>query len=591
MSEVPGASQRPDAEAASPAARAGAAARSFLRTLTGAVKLVGLYAPGHPMSAVALKDLAAGFTNVCAALDAAEATLALVEGSWVVNGMNVGGADLCEPLASAFKAHNINSLTVVRGTLSFEFSALCQLVALPPSKHQDLSAADFLRQRGVRHLRLEQAAYQRAKAERAEVPQNPLSEAPPPDVPTASRGFGGFIKGLIDESVTDPAERARIYADTVKNVRRAIEARVTEATRAIDGERREAVAQRQRTENVIAAVSEGHVTVDKDGRVLMMDAAAEQIIGKRLVEVAGKPLLEQVDEGSQMAALSNLAAAEDAGEVKVVADESLMEAYRSSMAVVRDEKGRVVGSYGMLPYVKKLQDAVKMQDEFVASVTHDLKAPLASISASLELINDLTAQKMSDQERKFLDISRRNCQKLRQMIEEVLDFSKIQSGQMSVRPVATGILPIILEAIDALQPWAQNKGLRIEGPSPSLGCRALADHPRVVHILSNLISNAIKFTPAGGTIRVACADGGATLPGRLVVSVSDTGCGIDPDDQKLIFERFSQVGDSRGHGDGVGLGLAIVKQLVERHGGQVWLKSDWGKGSTFYFSLPAASAE
>lgn len=593
MADLQAAAQRPDPEAPRGAARAASAAREFLRSLSGAIKLVGLYAPGHPMAATALKDLVKGIGTVFEASEAGEATLAFLDGNWVMNGAVLGGPELCESLAGAFRVHTINSLTFVRGVLTYELQALCLLAGLPPSKSQDLAATDFLRQRGVRHLRLEQAAYQRARKER-DSPQNPIAATEPPPAPagpSASGGFGSFIKGLIEESVSDPSERARIYADTVKTVKRAIEARVSEATREIEGQRQQAVTERQRTENVFSAVAEGKVTVDKNGRVLMMDAAAEQIIGKRLIEVAGKPLLEQVVEGSQMATLSKditgEAGAKNATDIEIVADEELIEAYRSSMAVVRDESGRVVGSYGMLPYVKKLQEAVKMQDEFVASVTHDLKAPLASIMSSLELINDLSAAKMSEQERKFLDISRRNCQKLRQMIDEVLDFSKMESGQMTVHPILVPLAPIVREAVEGLQPWAQNKGLKLEVAVVGR-CEAMADHPRVVHILGNLISNAIKFTPAGGTIKVSCADGGTLLPGRAVISVNDTGCGIDPDDQKRIFERFSQVGETRANRDGVGLGLAIVKKLVEQHGGEVWVKSEWGKGTTFYFSLPSA---
>lgn len=569
-----------------------AAARELLRSLTASIKMVGLYAQGHPMVMAAVKDTQDNLTRLFAATESAELALTLLEGRWVLQGEVIGEAALCEALAVAFRAHSINSLTLVRGILSYEVAALCQLAGLPPSKVQDLVAKDFLRQHGVRHLLIENASYQKTKKDAPSRAQSPVQQGaplPPPPGPRGAGGFGSLIKSLVEDSVSDPGERGRIYAETVQMVKTALDRRVGEATRLIEGEKRQAIQQRDRVEGVVRAAGEGRVVVDKDGRVLMMDAAAEQIVGRKLVEVAGKPILEYVDAETQVASLStgsNPDGSTSPG-ISTAGDEDMLEALRASTAVVQDQDGRVVGTYGVLPYVKKLQDAVRLQDEFVSNITHDLKAPLASVHSALELISTMAGSKLSEQERRFLDISQRNCLKLTQMINEILDFSKIQSGMMPVHPMATSIGPIVREAVDGLDPWAKNKGLQIEVRA-ARDLPVMADHSRIVHILGNLISNAIKYTPEGGTIRVSYAEGGASHPGQVVVSVNDTGCGIDPDDQQRIFEKFTQATVHRGARDGVGLGLTIAKQLVEQHGGKIWLESQWGKGTTFYFSLPSA---
>lgn len=569
-----------------------AAVRDFLRSVSASVKLVALYAQGHPMVLSAIKDTQEHLSRLFEAAQTSELHLAVVEGRWLLQGEPVGDAALCESLAGALKTHSINSLTIVRGILSYEIAALCQLAGLPPSKAQDLAAKDFLRQHGIRHIHIENASYQKAKREAAAPSQSPIQQgasAPARQAPGASGGFGALIKGLVEGSVSDPAERGRIYTETIQMVKSALERRVSEATRAVESEKRQALSERDRVEGVVSASSEGRVVVDKDGRVLMMDAAAEQIVGKKLVDVAGKPILQAVDAGTQVASLSASSAPAKDGvpAVSTAGDEALLEAIRHSTAVVQDEKGRVVGTYGVVPYVKKLQEAVRLQDEFVSNITHDLKAPLASVYSALELINTMASSKLSDQERRFLDISQRNCLKLTQMINEILDFSKMQNGMMSVHPIQTSFTPIAREAVEGLSPWANNKGLKLEVRCAK-DVSVMADHSRIVHVLGNLISNAIKYTPEGGSITVSCLPGAGEQQGQVVVSVADTGCGIDPDDQQRIFEKFTQASTNRGTRDGVGLGLTIAKQIVEQHGGKIWLKSQWGKGATFYFSLPAA---
>jgi signal transduction histidine kinase len=161
---------------------------------------------------------------------------------------------------------------------------------------------------------------------------------------------------------------------------------------------------------------------------------------------------------------------------------------------------------------------------------------------------------------------------------------------MAVSPVPCEPGPILAEAVEALRPLAQSRSLTLSaaGDGPSLP-RVLADRARVIQVLANLVSNAVKFTPEGGSITLSARDGGAQRPGTVVVSVRDTGCGVAPGDQERIFEKFAQAA-GQGRREGVGLGLSIVKELVTRHRGELWLESEPGKGSTFSFSLPTEKA-
>ena len=255
----------------------------------------------------------------------------------------------------------------------------------------------------------------------------------------------------------------------------------------------------------------------------------------------------------------------------------------------------MVGTYGVLPHVSKFREAEKVQEEFISHVTHELRAPLAAICSALEIVSEKSAMKLSPEEQRFIQISLKNTRNLRQMVGEILDFSKIKAGKFSVHPVPTSVPGILREAVEGLRPWSLSRKIMLSydvpPASPGRELKALADHNRVVQILTNLVSNAIKCTPEGGSIRLGAMPGTGVYSNFVVFGVRDSGCGIAPENQKKIFDRFAQVHKPGKGQEGVGLGLAIVQELVTLHRGAIWLESALGQGSTFYFTLPMALSE
>jgi len=171
------------------------------------------------------------------------------------------------------------------------------------------------------------------------------------------------------------------------------------------------------------------------------------------------------------------------------------------------------------------------------------------------------------------------------MIEKVLDFSKLESGEMSVCVADCPADPVLNEAVTGLGPWARKCGLTLTA-EPAPGLVVLADRLRLIEILNNLISNAIKAAPGGGRITASARRGAGEQRGHAVFSVCDTGPGLAKGDLERIFEKFVQVGSST---EGVGLGLSIVRDLVRLHGGRAWAESEPGRGATFSFTIPLAS--
>ncbi len=230
------------------------------------------------------------------------------------------------------------------------------------------------------------------------------------------------------------------------------------------------------------------------------------------------------------------------------------------------------------------QKAITSREEILAIVSHDLKSPLTTIKLigeTLQLL-DSPDKKTCDSFAKKIDKSVKQMQVL---IGDLLDFAKIQSGSFSVSKQTENLLDALRETTESVQAQAEANHQTLVMDFAADLPKITIDLPRIVQVISNLLSNAIKFTPASGTIKISAA----VLKSDILVSVSDTGPGIAPENLTKIFDRFWQV-DSAKH-KGSGLGLSIAKGIIQAHGGKIWAESELQKGTTFYFTLPIVHAE
>ncbi|HZQ91322.1 MAG TPA: response regulator [Terriglobales bacterium] len=234
---------------------------------------------------------------------------------------------------------------------------------------------------------------------------------------------------------------------------------------------------------------------------------------------------------------------------------------------------------------REAERATQLKSAFLASMSHELRTPLNAILGFSELILD-NAQQLTEKQRRWMGHIRTAGKHLLQLINDILDLSKIESGQLTLSIEDFLLDEALPEVLSIIKPLAMSKHIAVTREvQPGLTVRA--DRTRLKQVVYNLLSNAVKFTPDHGRVAIAssCRDEFVTI------SVSDTGIGIAPDDQKVVFEEFRQVGEStRGTKEGTGLGLAIAKRLIERQGGTIWLESELGKGTTFRFTLPLAPA-
>jgi signal transduction histidine kinase len=228
-----------------------------------------------------------------------------------------------------------------------------------------------------------------------------------------------------------------------------------------------------------------------------------------------------------------------------------------------------------------------MRSDFVSHVSHELRTPLAAIIGSIKLILDGRAGDLTDTQGRLLNIVERESGRLMYLINDLLDLAKLEAGRTRIEFELADLSVVIAEAVEAIQPLAASKQIRISTQVERLAGTVPCDPALIRQVLQNLIGNALKFTPEGGEVRVEAI----TMNDAVKVLTTDTGIGIPRDKWEAVFNKFEQVGAHKGPVKGTGLGLAICQQIIDRHRGRIWVESEEGVGSTFTFTLPLAQPD
>jgi two-component system phosphate regulon sensor histidine kinase PhoR len=338
--------------------------------------------------------------------------------------------------------------------------------------------------------------------------------------------------------------------------------------------------ERNKLSAVLATMRDGIIVVDPDNTVLMMNQAAREMLnigpqmreGRRLVEVARDHQVYRLTSDCLSTGETQL------GEVE------LFRPRRSLGALATPLKDN--GSMGVLITLHDLtgtRQTENSQREFVSNISHELRNPLASVKAMVETLEDGAIER-PEVARNFLERIHHDLERMNSLVNELLELSRLESGQLALKLESLELEPLVEDIKSRFNLLTQEQGIDVVMNFPAGLPRVMADEDRLRQVIINLMENALKFTPPGGRVTF-CAQ--QKPEGSVEVTVSDTGVGISQEHLPHIFERFYKVERSR-HAGGTGLGLAIVKQLVEAHGGEVWVKSQEGVGSTFGFTLPVA---
>jgi PAS domain S-box-containing protein len=367
-------------------------------------------------------------------------------------------------------------------------------------------------------------------------------------------------------------------------LRRELEDRVVARTRDLQRLARQ-------SERILASVAEGIYGVDRDGRLTFVNPAAAEMLGRDVEELIGRRAAAVLRAGP-----AGEADTPGPGQPALIADidaalrgsEDVYVRKNGSTFPVEVTTGPLVGGDGLLGAVVAFRDVTerreldRIKSEFVSVVSHELRTPLTSIRGSLGLLAGGAVGDLPASAARMIGIALDNCERLTRLINDILDIERLESGATPMKFAPHEVREIVTATVEALHPLADGAGVRlvvdrVEG-------RVHVDRDRIVQTLTNLIGNAVKFSPRDSTVTLSAISRG----GLVEFAVSDQGRGIPDEQLDAIFGRFQQVdsSDSRSKG-GTGPGLAISRGIVERHGGRIWAQSGPGEGACFRFTLPS----
>ena len=339
------------------------------------------------------------------------------------------------------------------------------------------------------------------------------------------------------------------------------------------------------SENLIASLAEGVMTVDASGRITSFSPGAERMLGWRATDVIGRSI-RSVFHAEIEGSGDELPPAHTPPGSVVRQAVSTREGHQvilliTSGAVTRRDDGSAEQAL-VLHDVTEEEEALRLREFFLANVSHELKTPLSSLRASVELLAAELTSLTHEEQVELVNSLWLGTIRLEELVDNLLSSASIRSGQFEVHMRPTDLESVVEEAMLTTRPLLILRGQHLKLDIPSSLPLAWADRRRLSQVLINLISNASKYGPPKQAITVRVQP----RQQQLIVQVADKGHGISPDVQPLLFQPFKRSDDSaRG---GVGLGLSIVKTIIERHGGEVGVKSGPDRGSTFWFSLRIA---
>jgi two-component system phosphate regulon sensor histidine kinase PhoR len=336
----------------------------------------------------------------------------------------------------------------------------------------------------------------------------------------------------------------------------------------------EAVREREKLSHIVSEIADIVIVIGNDDRVVVINQSSIAALHLPAeTTLVGRPYTEVLENTPVMPVIQQARASRQimVAEIDLNSDRT----YYAELAT-QPEIGLIMVMHDITP----LKQTDELKRELVATVSHDLKQPLSVMNGYLELLQ--MQQRLDTRGENFVRMIAHSIEHMRHLIDDVLDLAKIESG-IELETQAVVVNQLINDCVDAVKPLADSKLMNLEVNVEASLPELAGDPNRLQQIFSNLVGNAVKYTPAQGKVWVSVE----RLDRNLRFMVKDNGMGISPEDQAHIFDRFYRVRRPETENiEGTGLGLAIVKKLIEAHKGQIGLESSLGEGTTFYVTLP-----
>lgn len=350
--------------------------------------------------------------------------------------------------------------------------------------------------------------------------------------------------------------------------------------------------EKRHTEAILYSLRDAVLVVDGSDRLLMANEPAARIFGFDAVHARREPLAEVIGRTHpdfvELLRQSRCNRTEATKRELIFTLEDRPHTFEVIISCVQED-GRASGVVAVLHDITKEKEVSQMKNDFVSHVSHELKTPLASITAYSEMLADGEADDEKTRQ-EFYAVIQSQAQRLNRLIEDILNVSRIESGLIKVRKEQASLTILIEEQMQMIRSYAEEKNIAVTSGHLIVYDQVYVDKDMISQVVINLLSNAVKYTPAGGHVTVGTEVDETARLAR--VTVTDTGAGIPADEIGRLFEKFYRVSANNKLAKGTGLGLNLVKQIVEKvHGGRVFVTSQVGVGSTFGFELPLATAD
>ncbi|MFO7929091.1 MAG: ATP-binding protein [Candidatus Humimicrobiaceae bacterium] len=350
--------------------------------------------------------------------------------------------------------------------------------------------------------------------------------------------------------------------------------------------------EKYKAEAIVESINDGIIVTDVDNNIILLNKAAERIFNIKEREATGKHFLESINNEEIFKVIDKVKEEPDNRESKKYTDFSIekngkSKHYRVNVTPIRGLKKEHIGIITLVQDITKLKKIDKMKSDFVSKVSHEFRTPLTSISMAVGLLLDKVPGKINKEQKELLEAIKQDETRLTKLVEELLDLSRIESGKIQMNLNPANIVDITAKAVKPLEIQADKKNVKVKIDKGKKMSKVQADFNKIAWVITNLVANAIRYSPSDGSglVEIKFKEVGR----KVITSVSDNGKGISEDFQKVIFEKFVQVKDKeQAEAGGAGLGLAISKEIINAHGGDIWVKSKLNKGSTFYFTLNKA---
>jgi NtrC-family two-component system sensor histidine kinase KinB len=347
------------------------------------------------------------------------------------------------------------------------------------------------------------------------------------------------------------------------------------------------LAEKRKSEAIVESIADGIIVTDAGMAIVHINNVVALLFGTGIDEAVGLPVGQVVDDERTLGlirdGMSEDPRLSDRPHFLQFEREGRRLYFRPKVTPLRDSSGTVTGVLTILQDVTQIRELDRMKSDFIATLSHEFRTPLTSVTMTVDILNQQIMGSLNERQRDLIQSAREDCARLTKLARELLQLSKLEAGRIPLINEELDLASVVEFSLRPLQIQFDEKNIALVTEIPHELPHIVADQQQMSWVITNLVTNALKYTPSGGRVTVRL------LPeeGSVRIDVADSGQGIKPENLERIFDRFVQIKDDNFSTPGsVGLGLAIAKEIVEMYGGRIWAESTYGRGSVFSVWLP-----